>query len=101
MENSEEIVIPRNRHERPAVDTLHRRGRKFVRFADLRPEYGITWSRMHIDREEKAGRFPARVQFGRRAVGWLEDELIEWQNEQIAARKQHPDPEQPEPPLAA
>jgi prophage regulatory protein len=32
------------------------------------------------------GTFPAPVPLGPRAVGWLEDELIDWQQEQIAAR---------------
>jgi prophage regulatory protein len=33
-----------------------------------------------------AGTFPAPVPIGPRAVGWLEDELAEWQEQQIAAR---------------
>jgi prophage regulatory protein len=32
------------------------------------------------------GTFPAPVPLGPRAVGWLENELIDWQQEQIAAR---------------
>jgi prophage regulatory protein len=32
------------------------------------------------------GTFPAPIPLGARAVGWLEDELVEWQARQIARR---------------
>ena len=32
----------------------------------------------HIDRLEKAGKFPSRIQLGQRSVGWHEQEIIEW-----------------------
>lgn len=60
--------------------------RRFVRFARLKPDFGIDYSRMHIDRLEKAGRFPKRVQLGPNSVAWLEDEIIAWQAERISAR---------------
>ncbi len=69
--------------------------RRFVRFDRLKPDFGIDYSRMHIDRLEKAGRFPKPVQLGPNSVAWLEDEIIVWQAERIAAR------EQPAPPRAA
>lgn len=50
--------------------------RRFVRFDRLNPDFGIDWSRMHVFRLEKAGRFPKRVQLGPNSVAWLEDELI-------------------------
>jgi prophage regulatory protein len=74
--------------------------RKFVRFPDLRERFGLTWTRMHIDRLEKAGRFPKRVSLTNRSVAWLEDEIIAWQDERIAARDL-PRDQEPEPPLAA
>jgi prophage regulatory protein len=32
------------------------------------------------------GLFPPPIPLGQRAVGWLEDELLDWQQQQIAAR---------------
>ncbi len=29
-------------------------------------------------RDEKAGRFPRRVCIGQNAIGWFEDEIMEW-----------------------
>jgi prophage regulatory protein len=39
---------------------------------------GIPYSRMHVDRLEKAGNFPARVQLSAHRVAWLESEIDEW-----------------------
>lgn len=44
------------------------------------------WSRAHVDREERAGRFPKRVQYGNSRVGWVQDE-VEAHNEQLAAKR--------------
>jgi len=41
----------------------------------------------HIDRLEKAGRFPKRVQLGPCRVGWVESEVLEW----VKARMQERD----------
>lgn len=60
--------------------------RRFLRFPELRERCGIPYSRMHIDRLEKAGRFPKRVQLGENSVAWLEDEIVAWQAERIADR---------------
>ena len=62
--------------------------RRFVRFPRLAPDFGIPYSRMHIDRLEKLGRFPKRVALGPNSVAWVEDEIIAWQAERIAARDQ-------------
>ena len=32
------------------------------------------------------GKFPRPIRIGNKAVGWLEDEIIEWQNARIAER---------------
>jgi prophage regulatory protein len=47
-------------------------------------EVSETW----LWREEKAGRFPARVQLGAQAVGWYEDEIAKW----LASRPRGPRP---------
>jgi len=31
-----------------------------------------------IDRKEKAGDFPQRVQLGPNSIGWIESEVVEW-----------------------
>jgi prophage regulatory protein len=51
---------------------------------DLRPL--VLYSPAHIDRLEKAGRFPKRVQLGPCRVGWVESEVLEWLRERITQR---------------
>jgi len=63
---------------------------RFLRFPDL-AAFGITFSRMHIDRLEKAGRFPRRVHLGGNTVAWLESEVGAWQQSKIAARAGEPE----------
>ena len=62
------------------------RRRRLVRFPQLKPEFGIPWSRMHVDREEKAGRFPKRVHLGPNTVAWFDDELIALVEQRAAER---------------
>ena len=35
------------------------------------------YSRQHVDRLEKAGKFPLRVKLGQNRVGWVYDEIVE------------------------
>jgi prophage regulatory protein len=54
-----------------------------------RPELrarGITWSRQHIDRLEKAGRFPRHVDIGENSIAWVEAEIDAWLEARIAER---------------
>lgn len=63
---------------------------RFLRFPQLKAEKGIPWSRMHVDRLEKDGKFPQRIQLGANTVGWLEreiDEMIGAKAEERPARK--------------
>jgi prophage regulatory protein len=46
-----------------------------LRYPDLQSKKGIPWSRMHIDRLEKVGKFPKRVHIGANTIGWIEDEI--------------------------
>ena len=52
-----------------------------VAYADLKPRFGITYSRTQIARKEKAGTFPRRVKTskarGARFFYWL-SELRDW-----------------------
>jgi predicted DNA-binding transcriptional regulator AlpA len=61
-------------------------GVRLLRFATVRARVG--YSRMHIDRLEKAGRFPQRVQIGPNAVGWIESEVTDWIAAKAAQRAQ-------------
>ena len=46
----------------------------------------VLYSPAHIDRLEKAGQFPKRVQLGPCRVGWVESEVLEWLQERIKRR---------------
>jgi len=43
-------------------------------------------SSAQIDRLEKAGKFPRRVQLGERMVGWVESEIDDWIAQRAAER---------------
>jgi prophage regulatory protein len=47
----------------------------------------VLYSPAHIDRLEKAGRFPKRVQLGPCRVGWVESEVLAWLQERIQKRE--------------
>lgn len=51
---------------------------RFVRYTQLRQVKGIPFSRVHINRLEKAGRFPRCVRLGPNTIAWREDELDNW-----------------------
>ncbi len=51
---------------------------RMLSFPQLRAEKGIRFSRMHVDRLEKAGQFPKRVRIGGNTVCWIEAEIDEW-----------------------
>ena len=46
----------------------------------------VLYSPAHIDRLEKAGRFPRRVQLGPCRVGWIESEVLAWLDQRIRDR---------------
>jgi prophage regulatory protein len=54
---------------------------KIVGFNDLAPR-GIRFSRVHISRLEKEGKFPKHLNLAPQSIGWLEEEIDAW----IAAR---------------
>ena len=51
----------------------------------------VLYSPQHIDRLEKAGKFPRRVQLGPNRVGWIESEVMDWLDTRIADRENPPD----------
>ena len=44
------------------------------------------YSRMHMSRLEKAGKFPKRVHVGENRIGWFEHEIDAWLLERAALR---------------
>jgi prophage regulatory protein len=54
-------------------------------FHDL-ADRGVRFSRMHVDRLERLGKFPKRVKIGANSVAWIESEIDAWVDEKIAAR---------------
>lgn len=59
--------------------------KKILRYEDL-ASYGANYTKVHIRRLEKDGRFPKRIRFSPYRVGWIEEEVIRWQMERIGER---------------
>lgn len=55
---------------------------KILPYEDLRPKKGIVYSKAHLWRLEREGRFPKRVPLGPARHGWADHEIDDW----IAAR---------------
>ena len=49
----------------------------------------IPYTRQHILRLEKEGKFPRRVTVGRRRVGWVASEVEDWINTRVSSRASH------------
>ena len=47
----------------------------------------VPFSRQHILRLEKRGRFPRRLHLGANRVVWLKSEIEEWINDRAAERE--------------
>jgi prophage regulatory protein len=60
---------------------------RFLRFPELKSEKGIPYSRMHIDRLEKADNFPKRVRLSSMTVAWVEEEVDAHLAAKMAERK--------------
>lgn len=51
---------------------------KILRVPEVQGRTGM--SKTTIDRLEKAGKFPLRIQITERAIGWAEEEIAQWLN---------------------
>jgi prophage regulatory protein len=60
---------------------------KLVSYPELKSRYGISFSRNHIRRLEKAGKFPMHVDVGDARIGWLEHEVTDHLAERVARRR--------------
>jgi hypothetical protein len=60
--------------------------KKLIPYDRLEPDYGIRYSRDHLRRKVKAWEFPAPVQVSDARIAWLEDDILRWIDDRIAAR---------------
>jgi prophage regulatory protein len=58
---------------------------RILRYWEL-SDHGVPWSRQHIYKLEKDGRFPRRVKLGDQTVGWLDFEIDALVDGRIGAR---------------
>ena len=50
----------------------------------------VPYTRQHVLKLEKAGKFPKRLAVGENRVGWLLSEVEDWINERVADRDARP-----------
>ena len=60
---------------------------KVLAHRDL-PAKGISWTRQHIHRLVKQGKFPQPFKLGEKTNAWTEDEIDEYLKNRIAQRDQ-------------
>ncbi len=60
-------------------------GRRFLRLNDVKHHVGL--GRSAIYDKIKRGEFPAPINLGSRAVGWLSDEITAWIDERVEASR--------------
>jgi prophage regulatory protein len=58
-------------------------------FSELKPKKGIPYSRDHLRRLWKAGKFPKPVDVGPGRLAWVEEEIDAHVEGIVAARDQH------------
>jgi prophage regulatory protein len=63
---------------------------KILGFSDLKEKKGINWSRVHVSRQEKAGKFPKHVNLAPQSIGWIEEEIDAWIEARAAERSEKP-----------
>ena len=74
--------------------------RKIIRKRAVEEQTGLSGTT--IWREEKAGRFPVRIQITANSVGWYQDEITAWVHERIRGSKlPSPNPRVPHRPATA
>ena len=59
---------------------------RIVRYSELKLK-GIPWTRMHIARLEREGKFPRHVHLGPSTVGWVEAEIDSFVATAMSARQ--------------
>lgn len=61
---------------------------KLLSYDELRPQKGIPYSKVHIWRLEREGRFPKRVPLGANRHGWVDTEIDDWLVARAASRNE-------------
>jgi prophage regulatory protein len=61
---------------------------RVLSYPQLKPEKGIAYSRVHLNRLEREGKFPRRIRLSSNMVAWAEMELDAWLEARAAARDQ-------------
>jgi prophage regulatory protein len=59
---------------------------RFLNYDQLRAK-GIPWSKVHLWRLEKVGRFPKRVKLGPGTMMWVEGEIDTYKAQLLAERE--------------
>ena len=59
---------------------------RLLSYDELRPLKGIPYSKVHIWRLEREGKFPKRVPLGESRHGWVDTEIDEWITKRMASR---------------
>ena len=60
---------------------------RILTYPELKSLKGINFCRQHLDRLEKAGKFPRRIQISPARIGWLESEVDAWLQSKAEARR--------------
>jgi prophage regulatory protein len=69
-----------------ATTSYEEKKMRIISFVELRSIKGIPFSRYHVDRLEKAGKFPRRVHVSEGHIGWLESEVDAFIASRVAER---------------
>jgi prophage regulatory protein len=51
---------------------------RVLSYPELRNKKGIVWSRAHVYRLIRAGKFPQPLKLGEGTTAWLEEEIDRW-----------------------
>ena len=51
---------------------------RFITYAELRPTFGIPWTRQHLDRLIAKGDFPQKHAISAHRVGWWSAQIEQW-----------------------
>ncbi len=60
---------------------------RVIGYDQLKPEKGIPYTRDHLRRLVKAGRFPKPIRLGESRIAWIESEVDEYLKARAAARE--------------
>jgi prophage regulatory protein len=60
---------------------------RLLSYDELRPQKGIPYSKVHLWRLEREGKFPKRVPLSESRHGWAESEIDDWIAERMASRR--------------